>query len=105
MSACHRTVVLFLVVLMAAPMLSGCGKKKKKSEIKPVGLLKTIEAENICPIVETGEWEEIDMAVDSGATESVGASIEAQPGEASRRGVKYEVADGTAIRNYGEKRF
>ncbi len=34
MSACHRTVVLFLVVLMAAPMLSGCGKKKKKSEIR-----------------------------------------------------------------------
>ena len=34
MSAFYRTVVLFLVVLMAAPMLSGCGKKKKKSEVR-----------------------------------------------------------------------
>jgi hypothetical protein len=48
--------------------------------------------------------------VDSGATETVIgesmiSSIETKPGEASRRGAKYEVADGTIIRNHGEKRF
>ena len=57
-----------------------------------------------------GEWEEIDMAVDSGATETVlgeqmAVTVKIEPGEASRRGVKYEVADGTLINNQGEKRF
>ncbi len=57
-----------------------------------------------------GEWEEIDMAVDSGATETVlgekmAVTVKTEPGEASRRGVKYEVADGTLIENQGEKRF
>ena len=57
-----------------------------------------------------GDWEEVEMAVDSGATESVTGEdmisiIETQPGEASRRGVKYEVADGTTISNHGEKKF
>ena len=50
------------------------------------------------------------MAVDSGATETVISeemikNISTQPGEASRRGAKYEVADGTIIHNQGEKRF
>ena len=57
-----------------------------------------------------GEWEEIELAVDSGATETVIGedmitSIETKDGEASERGVKYEVADGTLIHNRGEKMF
>ena len=60
--------------------------------------------------VGTSEWEEIDMAIDSGATETVVeenmlTSIDTVEGEASRRGVQYEVANGTRIPNLGEKRF
>ena len=56
------------------------------------------------------EWEEIEMAVDSGATETVVGedmltSIDTKPGSAFRRGVKYEVASGDLIPNLGEKRF
>ena len=56
------------------------------------------------------EWEEIEMVMDSGATESVIgedmlASVELQEGEAYRRGVRYEVADGNLIPNKGETRF
>ena len=48
--------------------------------------------------------------VDSGATETlVGTemldNIETKEGEAAKRGVKYEVADGTMIPNKGEKSF
>ena len=56
------------------------------------------------------DWEEIEMAVDSGATETVVGedmltSIDTKPGSAFRRGVKYEVASGELIPNLGEKRF
>ena len=53
----------------------------------------------------------VELAVDSGATDSVipADALSAIPtveGEASsRRGVLYEVADGTQIPNLGEKRF
>ena len=47
------------------------------------------------------------MAVDSGASETVLPeedlpSIELKEGEAKRKGVQYEVADGTLIPNLGE---
>ena len=50
------------------------------------------------------------MAVDSGATETVMGEdmlteIEIKPGMASKRGVKYEVANGTRIPNLGERNF
>ena len=50
------------------------------------------------------------MAVDSNATETVVnedmlKSIDTMEGEASNRGVKYEVASGDVIPNLGEKRF
>jgi len=56
------------------------------------------------------EWEEINMAIDSGATETVVGedmltSIDTVEGEAYRKGVQYEVASGTLIPNLGEKRF
>ena len=68
--------------------------------LKPEGALNNVE----------GKWEVIDMAVDSGATDSVLnedmlCSVETKPGPASRRGVKYEVANGEEIPNLGEKRF
>ena len=50
------------------------------------------------------------MAVDSGAGETVVSdemvtSVETVKGEAYKKGVKYEAADGTLIENEGEKRF
>ena len=59
---------------------------------------------------ELQEWEEIEMAVDSGATETVVGEdmikgVETKPGEATRRGVQYEVASGDLIPNLGEKNF
>ena len=61
-------------------------------------------------MVGEGEWEEINMAIDSGATETVVGedmltSIDTVEGEAYRKGVQYEVASGTLIPNLGEKRF
>ena len=59
---------------------------------------------------ELQEWEEIEMAVDSGATETVvGDDMikgeKTKPGEGTRRGVQYEVASGELIPNLGEKNF
>ena len=50
------------------------------------------------------------MAVDSGATESVVSKdtltcVQTKEGEAYKRGVTYEIADGTTIPNEGEKEF
>ena len=50
------------------------------------------------------------MALDSGATEAVASAdiikaVATQPGEAMRRGVRYEVASGDLIPNLGEKCF
>ena len=55
-------------------------------------------------------WEEIELAVDSGATETVVpdeslARVDVEEGAAFRRGVKYEVANGVMIPNLGEKTF
>ena len=55
-----------------------------------------------------GEWVEIDMTVDSGASDSVGSEelapgIEIRETEASRRKLEYKVANGGTIRNKGEK--
>jgi hypothetical protein len=57
-----------------------------------------------------GEWELVEMAVDSGAGETVVgeemvSSVATVEGEAKRKGVQYEVADGTLLANQGEKRF
>ena len=55
-----------------------------------------------------GEWEYFEAILDSGASVTVvpstlGKDYEVQPGEASRAGVTYEIADGTEIPNLGEK--
>ena len=55
-------------------------------------------------------WHEIDFTVDSGASETVVSSdmlpsVPVVEGPASRRGVEYEVADGSRIPNEGEKQF
>ena len=57
-----------------------------------------------------GDWECIEFAVDSGATETVITEdmlpfIEMKDGWASRNKVEYEVANGDRIPNMGEKKF
>ena len=61
-------------------------------------------------ITDNDGWEEIEFAVDSGASETVVgpdmlASIETKEGAQRRRGVTYEIASGERIENLGEKRF
>ena len=72
-------------------------------------VLETIEPEGVNTIGENGEWEELNMAVDSGATETVVNEdmVDAVPtiaGPASKRGVEYEIANGVWIPNKGEKK-
>ena len=77
---------------------------------QPVNLLQTIAPENVSELTCIGEWEVIELAVDSGATETVMSedclrSVETIEGEASKRGIMYEVANGVQIPNLGEKKF
>ena len=56
------------------------------------------------------EWEEVEMTVDSGASETgIGEdmveSAELREGRASRKGTVYEVVNGVRIPNLGEKRI
>lgn len=79
----------------------------KKDMLMPIMTIEPLGI-NACSI--NGEWEEIELSVDSGATESVvpgsmPSSVPTQPGPASRRGVQYEVANGEIIPNEGDKRF
>ena len=72
--------------------------------------LRTIEpVGNLGSMGET-EWDYIDVAVDSGASESVMNKgdldkVPIEESEAQRRGVRYETADGTEIENEGQKSF
>ena len=81
--------------------------KETSEMLKPI---RTIEPEGLHRVSADGRWEEIELAVDSEASESVvppsmPESIQTVEGSASRRGVKYEVANGEQIPNEGEKKF
>ena len=64
---------------------------------------------NICGVEQfQGEWERIQVTADSGAIDSViprrmAKGVKVKETEASRRGLKYRAANGTAIVNEGEK--
>ena len=85
------------------------GKKSRaKNSIR--NSLQTIEPEVVSGIEVHNGWEEIFMTVDSSASETVVGKemLEGVPtmeGEASRRGVQYEVMNGIRIPNLGEKKF
>ena len=76
-----------------------------------LAILSTIEPEGINATKKlTNEWEKLIIYVDSGASETVMGvhmleGVEIQEGAASKRGVKYEVANGVRIDNLGEKKF
>jgi myosin heavy subunit len=82
-------------------------QRKKQQHLRP---LVVVEPEGIHALGPQQEWEVLELAVDSGATETVVnedniESVDTLPGTASRRGVKYEVANGVRIPNLGEKKF
>ena len=65
---------------------------EKDKSTEKLRMMKTIEPTGINAITTDGEWEELKLAVDSGATESVvppemPSSIPTMPGAASKRGV------------------
>ena len=85
-------------------------KFKQDEGLLQANSLHSIEPEEIKSLGKEGEWEVIDFAVDSGATETVInedmiSSVAVLEGPASKRGVKYEVANGDRIPNIGEKKF
>ena len=70
--------------------------------------MRAIWPEGVNSVNTSGDWEEIEMAVDSGATETVVGedmltSVKTVEGEAFKKGVEYEVASGTAIPNFGRE--
>ena len=95
------------VVLTAETLV----KEETKEKVKGgVNILITRMPEGVRSIEEAPEWEEIQMAVDSGATESVVGedmltNVKTEEGESKRKGIQYETADGTLIENMGEKKF
>ncbi len=69
-----------------------------------------IEPESLNAVNVNGDWEMVTFAVDSGASETVIkpetlGHMRAREGEACRKGVKYDVANGEIIENQGEKSF
>ena len=72
--------------------------------------LNVIEPHGINSVADE-EWVEVDVKIDSGATETViresmlEGVIDVSEGAAFKRGVQYEVANGSQIPNLGERRF
>ena len=83
---------------------------KKEKKLEDLRSLQTVLPGGVYSVDDHDEWEELDMAVDSGATETVVndemlPNVDTVEGEACKRGVQYEVASGTLIPNMGEKNF
>ena len=60
-------------------------------------------------LIGNGEWEEIEVTVDSGACDTVIpldvlSQVELSPSPQSEAGLKYEAASGHEIENVGERR-
>ena len=67
-----------------------------------------IRKRRICAV--DGNYEKVTITVDSGAADTVGPKhiadqLPIRPTKASREGKHYRAANGTQIRNYGQKRF
>ena len=85
-------------------------KKAKKEKAQELRIIRTIEPETVNSVTTKNKWEVIDLVVDSGASETeisedMLPNIPIKQGDASRRGVQYEVANGVRIPNFGEKKF
>ena len=101
---------------VAASCRGRCGSEQPrtyadcvKGRVRALNLFREV-AQHSVNNFEEQEWQEIELAVDSGATETVVGdgmltNIETTEGSAFKRGVQYEVASGDLIPNLGEKRF
>lgn len=99
--------------MMTTPLATSIGRSSmvdqsttRRWEIMP---LTTIEPETVNPIT-CGGWEELEISIDSGATEIVMGeeSVRGVPlrnGPAFERGAKCEVANGVQTPNLGETKF
>ena len=92
------------------PESTKSSRPKSKPTEGQISPLLTIEPEELNPISAAPQWELLEIAVDSGASETVIpegiiGSAKLEPSEASRRGVQYEVANGHRIANLGQKTF
>jgi len=105
----HGGVAQVPVIGTAVPS-TGQVPLKGTSAHKKLGTLGIVVPQGLNAVSEAPEWEEIEMAVDSGASESVVNEgqlngIETLEGPDKKRGIQYEVADGTLIPNLGEKKY
>ena len=85
-----------------------CMDMKTSPTVMGIGALSTVEPGSLQAIHEG--WRELDLTVDSGASETVMAeedlpNTKTKEGSAYKRGVEFEVANGTRIANEGEKTF
>ena len=83
--------------------------ERKQRTVCQIRTLVEYVPERISSVQQKG-WEEVSLVVDSGASETVIGtdmiqSAELRTGNLKKRGVEYEVADGTRISNEGEKKF
>jgi len=84
-------------------------QRRQKATWRGLNPLQTCYPEGVKKVGD-GDWEEVEFAVDSGATETVVSekmlsSVETKESWGSRQGVNYKVANGTKIPNEGEKTF
>lgn len=101
------------MMLERAQESSSIGSRLKATaghHILQLSPLTTVEPEGLNAVNAQDGWEQVLFAVDSGASETVIppdalGSINITPGDASKRGVMYEVANGDRIPNLGEKVF
>ena len=108
--------------LSEAPTTRGAAdvsQQERKQDLKTKSVQHRREHTNICIAIEPEgakavkqdeEWEEIKLAADSGATDTVIPpgdlhSIELREGAPSKRGVECEKANGSFCPNLGEKQF
>ena len=97
-----------MLVILHAKLLTECAHDGCLCDDKPgkLQLFKVMDTEPVCKVTESG-FEETELAVDSGATETaVGetmlASISTKSG---KKGVRYETATGDTVDNLGQKEF
>ena len=70
-------------------------------------MIQEIRLGTACSVDEVPEWEELELAVDSGASETVIGEemVKAVTAKNVKPDLKYEVADGSQIPHLGEKEF
>ena len=86
----------------------GKGHVLSKAHNPKLAVLIEKRTQSLKPLTKSRDWEMIEAILDSGATATVfpphvGRGYDVQPSDASKAGVRYEVANGDEIPNLGEK--